>query len=257
MFRLLQRIWRPQPRTVSFGRTDTGRVRSQNEDSFSILEKRSLYLVADGMGGHNAGEVASRVAIERLIDYFSPSMVKELGGRQEAIRQHLIRAFHEVNEHVMTMAAAEQEHQGMGCTLVAGLLDRRTLHVCHVGDVRCYVANRDRLRQITTDHSYAAFLAQNQGGTVDPGLAGVMRNVVTRAVGFPFPEEPEYHRVSLQKGDRVLLCSDGLWSMIDDETIQRVLRQAATPERACEDFMRLANDAGGRDNITAVVIFQQ
>ena len=145
------------------------------------------------------------------------------------------------------MAGDNSALLGMGCTLVACLVDDQTAYICHVGDVRAYLDDGSIIRQLTTDHSLSASLAGE--GT------GVGRNIITRCIGFPFSEDPEFHRVELSSGNKVLLCSDGLWGMINDDQIHWILDSAASPEEACDNLVRQANDAGGRDNITALVLF--
>lgn len=232
------------------GRTDTGCVRDHNEDSLAMTDKRRLFIVADGMGGHNAGEVASKLAIDSILDFISQEQLNQVRGNDEAIRTLLLASFHHANREVMAKAAGDAQLTGMGTTMVACLLDGNRLHVCHVGDARCYVAHRKKLRQITTDHSATSQV----GGDDETGPLRV-RQVVTRAMGFPFPEDPEYHREIMRTGDRILLCSDGLWNMVDNTRIEQILVSAASPEEACELLVNAANDEGGRDNITALVIF--
>ncbi len=251
----LRKIWQGTPDPLpSFGRTDTGRVRSNNEDSFAILPDRNLFLVADGMGGHNAGEVASRVTIETLVDYFSAAALAGMRGRPEQIHHFLISGLLHANEQVIRMAGGDETLRGMGCTLVVAFIDDRTLHTCHVGDARCYRTDGDRLVQITTDHTLLAKVESATRNGTGEGRGVVNRHVVTRAIGFPFQEDPEYHATPLAAGTTVLLCSDGLWSMVDDGRILAILRQAASPEEAADILVREANEAGGKDNITAVVI---
>ena len=141
----------------------------------------------------------------------------------------------------------------MGCTLVSCLLDGDLLHTCHVGDARCYVADSNALEQLTTDHSC---IAEYEGMK---GIAGDIkrppRQVITRAIGFPFPEDPEYHLRRIVPGSRLLLCSDGLWSMVEDSALHQILMSSETPEKACNAMINKANEAGGTDNITAVVVF--
>lgn len=252
----LKKLFKLSPdRLSSFGRTDTGRVRRQNEDSFSILEDRQIFLVADGMGGHNAGDVASRVTIETLVDFFTKEMVRKIKGNREEIRHSVIRGFHLANETVMRMSAVDRTKSGMGCTLVAGLVDRDTLHTCHVGDARCYLADRDKLEQITTDHTIEALYPTRGSGNDETTRPVQLRQVVTRAIGFPFSEDPEYHFRTIRPGDKILLCSDGLWSMVKDDQIHRILLEATTPQQAADTLVLRANEAGGKDNITAVVAF--
>ncbi|MDH5298287.1 MAG: protein phosphatase 2C domain-containing protein [Desulfobulbaceae bacterium] len=255
ILRWLQRLLRSSTPLPSFGRTDTGRVRTNNEDSFAILADRNLYLVADGMGGHNAGEVASRVAIEALVSFFSKSALHSMRANNEQIHHFLVSGLRHANDQVMRMAAADESLRGMGCTLVAALIDGRTLHTCHVGDARCYLANDDSLAQITTDHTLMAQSEGNGNGRNDRPGRILTRHVVTRAIGFLFQEDPEYHASVLPAGGKVLLCSDGLWSMVDDARLLAILREAALPEEATDIMVREANEAGGKDNITAVVVY--
>lgn len=233
-----------------FGRTDTGRVRKNNEDNFAILVERNLFIVADGMGGHKAGEIASRVAVECLIDYFSDDMIRRMSGNTMTIQHELMTSFHRTNEKVMGMAEGDPEIQGMGCTLIACLVDGKNAYFCHVGDVRGYLATGRSLIQITTDHSLVA------GQTVNStaGGSGVGRNIVTRGIGFPFPEGPELHHFSVKPGGKILLCSDGLWGMLEDDEITSILQQSSSPEEACDTLVNQANEAGGKDNVTVVVV---
>lgn len=238
---------------ASFGRTDTGRVRANNEDSFAILADRNIFLVADGMGGHNSGEVASRVAIESLVAYFSKSALQSMRGNREHIHHFMVNGLRQANEEVILFAAANKSNRGMGCTLVAAFVDGDTMHTCHVGDARCYWSDGNLLEQVTTDHT---LLAKTEAEDPTTGeVRKVSRHVVTRAIGFPFQEDPEYHAVDLPAQAKVLLCSDGLWSMVDDARLQAIMQEAESPEEATDIMVKEANEAGGKDNITAVVVY--
>jgi len=256
MIRLLKKVFgNSQQRISSCGRTDTGRVRSHNEDNFCILADRKIFVVADGMGGHNAGEVASQVAIETLDKYLSKDAIRKVKGNREEIRHFLIKGFHHTNDAVMKMAQEDESRNGMGCTLVSGLIDGDLLHTCHVGDARCYIADDQGLKQVTNDHSVIAAYEEKVGSGDTSDLKRPPRQVITRAIGFPFPEDPEYHCRELQPGNRLLLCSDGLWSMVDDKQIHDILMSAETTEQASDTLIQEANMAGGTDNITAVVVY--
>jgi protein phosphatase len=139
--------------------------------------------------------------------------------------------------------------QGMGCTMVACFIDKKTAYLCHVGDVRGYVLNGEGLSQITTDHSMA--LPTSAG---DEGESPRKTHVVTRGIGFPFPEDPEFHQFDVEPGNKILLCSDGLWNMVDDTQLRKVMMQDLPPMDVCGQLVDLANEAGGQDNITAVII---
>lgn len=256
MISLLKKIFGTSLYDISSsGKTDTGKVRDHNEDNFCLLNERQIFVVADGMGGHNAGEVASQVAIETLDNYCSKEAIRKIRGNREEIQHFLIKGFHHTNEVVMNMAQEDVSRNGMGCTLVSGLIDGDLLHTCHVGDARCYSSNKQTLEQLTTDHSIIAAYEEKMrnGDTVE--LKRPPRQVITRAIGFPFPEDPEYHCTEIHPGHRLLLCSDGLWSMLDDKQMHEIIISANTPEQACETLVQKANEAGGTDNITAVVIF--
>ena len=253
MFVFLKKLFKTHPRQLSFyGRSDTGRVRSHNEDSFCSLRNRRLFIVADGMGGHRAGEVASRLAIESLLEFLGEELLKSMKGNDLETRHNLIKAFHFANQTVMQKAAENPSHQGMGSTMVACLFDNASLHVCHVGDARCYITENGNLVQVTTDHTGLAVI---EGSGHPAGGKDKTRTVLTMAIGFPFPQDPEYHKIKLETGMRVLLCSDGLWNMLDRQRIEQILLGAATPEEATEVLVADANNEGGRDNITALVIF--
>jgi protein phosphatase len=248
-----------QPATpfLAFGRSDTGRVRPHNEDAFYILPDQRIMLVADGMGGHNAGEVASRVAIESMVIIVQKGILQKAGNNKEEIQHILINSMRKTNDNVMRLASANAEQKGMGCTFILGYLGNSTLYTCHVGDVRGYTFLRGQLQQITSDHTYMNDLEKRclEEPDLVCTIAPPARNIVSRAIGFPFPEDPECHAVPIEKGTRVLLCSDGLWSMLPDKIIAAIISEASSPEQACDRLIEQANLAGGKDNITAAVAF--
>ncbi len=227
-------------------------VRDHNEDSFCSLRNRRLFVVADGMGGHKAGEIASLLAIESLLEFLSEEKIKEIRGNDDEIHHSMLAAFSHANQAVVTKAATDETMQGMGCTMVACLLDENRLHTCHVGDARCYLSENGRLKQITTDHASVTYIHKTDANNKE---VQVPRHVVTRAIGFLSHDEPEYHINILRPGSRVLLCSDGLWNMVDHTRIEQILLNASSPEKASEALVTAANEQGGRDNITALVIF--
>ena len=256
MISILKKLFQTSRQDVSSsGKTDPGRVRSHNEDNYCIMAEEFVFVVADGMGGHNAGEVASQVAIETLQKYCSRNAIRKIRGKKEEIKHFLIKGFHHTNEVVMEMAHENTSRNGMGCTLVSCMIDDDSLHTCHVGDARCYISSMESLEQVTTDHSVIAAYEKKISAGNKIEQKKPPRQVITRAIGFPFPEDPEYHYRTINPGNRILLCSDGLWSMIDKQQIQKILNSAETPTQAGETLVRKANEAGGTDNITAVVIF--
>lgn len=256
MLRFLKKLFRPrQTALASAGSSNTGMSRNNNEDAFAIHPDRRLFIVADGMGGHNAGEMASLAAVKIIGDYFSPAVLESLRGNDPEIRHTLIKSFTLANETVIALAAEKAEWYGMGCTLVVAYLDDTTLHVCHVGDARCYIISTGHIRQLTTDHTALTEMhcdSPASEGQQEPPLS---RHVVTRVIGYPFPEPPDYTAYPLQAGDRILLCTDGLWSMVSDDTIQQIMNDSPSPAAAVDRLISLANSGGGPDNITGVAIF--
>jgi len=256
MLRFLKKLLRPrQIAPACAGGSDAGRVRTTNEDSFAVHPERRLFIVADGMGGHNAGEMASLAAVKIIGDYFSPSLLDSLRGNGAEIRHALVKSFTLANETVIALGKEKAEWHGMGCTLVVAYLDDTDLHLCHVGDTRCYVCAGGTIRQLTTDHTALAEMPHMATANGDGRETVLSRHVVTRVIGYPFPEPPDYSVTPLRAGERILLCSDGLWSMVDDEAIHRVMGDAQTPATAVEQLITMANSAGGPDNITGIAIF--
>lgn len=233
----------------SCGRTDRGIVRQNNEDSFAVLQDRCLFMVADGLGGHLAGEVASAMAVEKTAMLCSPKELAARRGNHAAIQHFLIETFRAVNDQV-SKAASREDQKGMGSTLTVAYVDRKTLHCCHVGDSRCYVIKGREISQITTDD-----VACLPGEDSDFSPLFGKCNALTRIIGYPLTADPQYAMVPLGKNDGILLCSDGLWSMVADAEILSIIRSSRDATQCCDRLIGAANAAGGYDNITAVVVF--
>lgn len=244
---------RKMPRFSCGGKTDPGRVRLQNEDSLLVLPERGLFVVADGMGGHNAGEIASALAVTSVDASLTEEKLRTISGNSEEIHHTLINAFNTANATIMQKASDDEKLSGMGCTLVVALLDGSFLHVCHAGDARCYLADDLQLAQLTHDHS----VIKEMPGEFEKekSVGYIPRNIITMAVGFPFPHDPEYQVVPVEPGQKALLCSDGLWSMLEDDEMHDLLMTSPNPGQAAEDLVEKANEAGGKDNISAVVVY--
>jgi protein phosphatase len=222
--------------------TDVGRERSGNEDRFLVDEDRHLYAVADGMGGHRAGEVASATAIETLQDAYR-------AGRA------LDEAMEEANSAVFAKASSNAEMRGMGTTLTAvALVDDRTALLGHVGDSRAYLMRDGDVTQVTDDHSLVEQLVREGRLSPEEAARHPQRAIITRALGVDPDVEVDTYRIDLRPGDRILLCSDGLTNMVDDRTIAGLLRRQRDPQQAAKALVDAANRAGGDDNITCVVV---
>jgi protein phosphatase len=239
---------------LAYGATDPGRAREKNEDSYLLLPKKGLYVVADGMGGHNAGEVASANAIKIISRYFTWKRILDLKKDQKKIREAMLQAIKKIHEGILDIAHTREDYFGMGCTLVAAFLHSNLLHTCHVGDSRAYVINSSGVNPITQDHSYVAELVQRGIMTREEARLSPLKNRLIQALGTPYPIKPDYNKCPLKDDDIVLLCSDGLWDMLSDGEIQDIVLKEKTLEKICKNLIEHANEVGGKDNITVVLM---
>jgi protein phosphatase len=234
------------PQVTAHGRSDIGRVRSGNEDA--LLIGGNVFAVADGMGGHRGGEVASAAALDPL---------RALDGRafpsSDAAMLALTEAVAAANSTVSQRSHDDSELAGMGTTLTGVLVEGRDALLVHVGDSRAYLLRDGKFLQLTEDHTLVQALIDQGRITRDDVATHPHRSVITRAIGVADDVEIDSQRLTLHDGDRLVLCSDGLSGVVDDATIADVLRQHS-PEDAPERLIELANAAGGPDNITALVI---
>jgi len=222
--------------------TDVGRVRDHNEDGYLVDDTLGLVAVADGMGGHRAGEVASAAALDALrIAFGAGASIDSAVGA--------------ANEIVYEQSVADKNLRGMGTTLTAGALGNDgTLRLGHVGDSRAYLVREGALDRITTDHSLVEELVRAGELTEEEAERDPRRSMITRALGLEPGVDVDLESVDLRADDRVLLCSDGLTTMVAESDISEILGAEADPETAARKLVDAANDAGGADNITVVVI---
>lgn len=235
-------------------RSDTGLVRRRDEDAYLIDAALGLFALADGVGGHRAGDVASRIAVETLADVVRSRGPREAGGPIDG--PALLRsAFQIADERIHASAEASTERSGMATTLVAIYAPRSSAWVAHVGDSRAHLWRRGSLTCLTQDHSAVAELAR-QSPDIDVALLrnSPLAHVLTRSVGSGGNGAPDILPISLEPGDRVLLCCDGLTDMVTDHDIADVLARAVDPEGCCQRLVEAANDAGGRDNVTVLIV---
>lgn len=224
--------------------TDVGRVRDHNEDAY--LTGDPLFAVADGMGGHQAGEVAARVAIDTLAD----AAPQAPGGAERELPDAIRRA----NQTILEQASGDPSLEGMGTTLTVLLAGSDRIHLAHVGDSRAYLFRDGELRMLTEDHTLVQRMVRE--GRLTPAEAEIhpQRSILTRALGVEGDLEVDQASHEVHPGDRLLLCSDGLSSMVPDREIRRVLDEVADPKMACDALVEAANQAGGFDNVTVVVV---
>lgn len=228
--------------TESGSATDIGRVRKHNEDA--ILTLAPLYVVADGMGGHEAGEVAAQIAVETIAAHLP----------RYSSSQALGRAIKAANREVFRGVSDGRGRPGMGATVTAAVVQGSSIAIGQVGDSRAYLLHHGRLQRITRDHSLVADLVAEGRITEVEARYHPNRSVVTRALGSDPDMEPDLYEVDAAPGDRLLICSDGLNSMIEDDLIERILIEFADPQIAADKLIEAANRAGGHDNISAIVV---
>jgi protein phosphatase len=235
-------------------RSDVGRVRRRNEDSFVTEAERGVFLVADGMGGHRAGDVASALAAGAAREVLTRAA--DEGARGEAIDEALQLAFDVAQERIARASAADARTQGMGTTLTACVLepDGSGFHLGHVGDSRAYLWSGGVLRQLTHDHTWVQ--AQVAAGRLSPALARThdYAHVLTRVLIGNAREVPDLVHGPLVPGDLLLLATDGLTGMLDDDALAELLAQPLPLDEIADELIARANAAGGVDNATAVVI---
>ena len=224
-------------------RTDTGRQRRANEDAYHA--RAPLFAVADGMGGAQAGEVASATAVEAL----SGGLPDGAG----TVEQRLARAVQDANERIHALSVADEDRAGMGTTLTAAYVGEAEVTIVHVGDSRCYRWRGGELERLTTDHSLVEELVRQGRLSPEEAEEHPQRSIITRALGPEAVVQPDALTVPARAGDVFLLCSDGLTSMVPEAGVRTVLADAPTLRTAAANLVERANSAGGRDNITVVL----
>ena len=252
----------PEVKVSGAGRTDRGKKRKLNEDRVATRDDLQLYVVCDGAGGHNAGDVAAALAVRSITNYvgatvrvaFEKAEFDRFGIPNGARR--ISAAVHKANNDILEISRTSHQHRGMGTTCVAASFTPRSglIHIAHVGDSRCYRMRAGHLELLTQDHSLLTDVIENRPELDDTMLERLPRNIITRALGV----DPEL-RVSVRshavvEGDRYLLCSDGLYTPIPASVLATVLSEESDGARAAERLLKAANDAGGPDNISVIIV---
>lgn len=246
------------PKLDIAGRTDPGCVRERNEDSLALEPRFGLLVVADGMGGHNSGEVASALATETILSAARTALeagpTPSDGETPAARRARQITDFvSAANKTIFDKAQAFPKDHGMGTTVVAVLADERSLTVGHVGDSRLYLFRNGSLRLITEDHSLVMDQVRHGLLTIEQAEKSSLQNILTRALGTEAAVSVDVQELPLEPGDTVMLCSDGLTKMLSDVEVSKVLGESATARAAVDTLIELSREAGGVDNITVAV----
>lgn len=249
-------------KTLSAGRTDVGRKRENNEDSFFIDDQVGLYIVADGMGGHRAGEVASNTVVSSVKDYmeaFHTSQVAQEAneGNMSPAATAVCHSIELANRVVYQLSQDQGSYKGMGSTAAVAYFHNGTLITANVGDSRIYLVREDSMEQLTQDHTLLAE-HMKKNPEWDPNTASIpMKHILVRAVGIHESVEADVYEMQPLSGDLILMCSDGLTDMLDDEEIHEAVLQGGDLEEICIRLVDMANERGGLDNVTAVVFLLQ
>ncbi|OPZ92729.1 MAG: Serine/threonine phosphatase stp [Firmicutes bacterium ADurb.Bin419] len=236
--------------------SDRGKVRELNEDSYKVITGKDgipdTFIVADGMGGHNSGELASRMAVDLSEEYLLKSL-KGVGD-EESIISFICSLVAEVNKSIFLKAKESEENYGMGTTFVIGIHMDGKFFIGHVGDSRAYLVRNGVLERITTDHSYIEELIKNGSLTREEAQNHPKKNVITRALGCEESVAVDTYSVNINDNDMLVLCTDGLTNMLNENEILSIINNSDEPQYSCNELVRLANEKGGEDNITVILV---
>lgn len=237
----------------AFGKTDVGLMRTINQDSIFVSTQPigklpNLFIVADGMGGHKAGDVASREAIERFVKYACTTHMSDPANILDA-------GIISVNKDIFDMANSNRDYSGMGTTFVAASLVENHVYIANVGDSRLYLIGRD-IRQITRDHSLVEDMVRMGVLEREEARTHYKKNVITKAIGVADDKTstPDIFEIEVENGDKLLLCSDGLTNMVENYDIKKIVKDNDSIEDAVRELIKQANENGGKDNISAILI---
>jgi len=246
---------------IACGRTDKGLVRPNNEDGFYIDEKAGLLVVADGMGGHASGEIASKLATHAIRDYFKAfkesrvTLIGKFDEEYSEMAKTIGSSVRLANQAIHEAAKSNVAWQGMGTTVAAVVINGNRLSIAHVGDSRVYLVRAGDIEQLTDDHSVVYEQVKRELLTSEEAQKSKIRNLLTRALGVSSDVEVDVSELTLSAGDILVLCTDGLNTMVSDDDILALAASSKDPAAVCDRLVELANKQGGRDNITVIVGF--
>ena len=238
----------------TFARSDIGRIREMNQDNYYVSDPNDeikMFIVADGMGGYKGGEIASALAIESAKRYITNNF-EETNREKEKILDLIKNAIEYANMVVYERSKEVEELNGMGTTMDVVIIQSGRLYIGHVGDSRVYRLRKDFFRKLTTDHSYVEQLVRQGNITKEEAYNHPKKNMLTKALGCTAFVEPDVMVKGFQKDDILLMCTDGLTNMVREDKICEIIKE--NPESACDVLVNKANENGGQDNITAVII---
>ncbi len=233
--------------------TDRGMQRVSNQDSLLFMSNDNLYMVADGVGGHNSGELASKLAVEYVRAYADANPVEQ-AANDVSLKEYFLRCFEIANSLIFNQAALSEESIGMATTAVLAYIRSDMLYVVNIGDSRAYLIRDERIHQITEDHTFVNELLKKGTITREEALNHPDGNMITRALGSEEQIRPDFYQVHIKSRDRILLCTDGLYNEIGSEELCHMATETEDLEVLADKLIKLANARGGADNITAICI---
>ncbi len=240
--------------------SDVGNVRSVNEDfgAAQILgsgkDEVGIFAIADGMGGHNKGEVASRIAVENVMEYLKGKVESAENDIDSIVVENLIKSYESSNDMILKEAQKSEAFHGMGTTLTVAVIAKGKMYVGNVGDSRCYLFSEKKLHRVTNDNSLVQEMVLKGLITEEEARRHPQRNIITRAVGLDKPLKVDVYERDVIKGDHILLTTDGLTNMVAHDEMQEVILNFENIDQSCEELLSRAKDSGGDDNISLVHI---
>lgn len=242
-------------------RTDVGMVRTHNEDYFALIEDEKLFVVADGMGGHAAGDIASKMSADTMGEFYRTTRNHDTpwpyryDQSLSYAENRMVASIRLANARIHEAARRHRSHRGMGTTVVAFHVNGDRGYVAHVGDSRCYLLRGGRLQALSRDHSLLEDYKDARPDLTEEEIRDFPhKNVITRALGMRETVEVDLCEIRLEDGDRFILCSDGLSGMLTEPEMGEIILESRDPEEAVNELINKANDAGGTDNITAMLV---
>ena len=234
-------------------KTDKGKHRKNNEDACFVIPKEGVYILCDGVGGNNSGEIASMRTVSGIAEYVKENSLEEVKTFR-TVKTYFNNCLQKVNYDILQESRRSKENRGMATTLVLTYFCGNRMYVMNVGDSRAYILRRGNLRQITEDHTYVNSLIKAGVITEEEAADHENKNMITRAVGADYGVQPDFFSCGIHKGDIILMCSDGLYGEVPHDKITELLQQDKGMGDICTDLVDLANKNGGSDNITLIAL---
>ena len=237
-------------------KTDVGKKRDHNEDSLFVDEKQGLFIVADGMGGHQGGEVASKMAVDLLPPFIKEKLSKDTA--HDEVSKILMESLFNANDEISKKADADPLLNGMGTTIVFALQRGEILYIANVGDSRAYLIKHKEIKQISEEHSVVAQMVKAGLITEEEAMTRKDKHIITQVIGSSEYLSPAVRLIKFEKGNYILLCSDGLTNMLaNEEIISIIFKAKKNVKKACEMLVESANEKGGNDNITVILLYEE